>query len=150
VAVARGHEPLRLTAKPSFGNGIVWRALYEWEGEAHVLCYRAGAEVTLLGESRAELVRPEMLQEIAADSVLARDIRRFAHFSDDWLAWHPKQVGVIGDLRYALRPDAVSPLWGIAVDAAKPDSHVKFVSFRQARDESWKVLWKMIWHGQAK
>jgi inner membrane protein len=76
--------------------------------------------------------------------VLGRDIRRFAHFSDDWLAWHPEHPGVLGDLRYALRPDVVSPLWGIKVDPRVPDRHVAFLSFRSTRDEGWEELWAMI------
>lgn len=148
AAAQRGHVPLRLTAKPSFGNIIVWRALYEHEGEAHVRCYRAGSEVRLLGESRAALVRPETLLHIPPGSVLAEDIHRFSHFSNDWLGWHPQQPQVLGDLRYALRPDAIAPLWGITVDATQPDAHVDFVTFRRTRDESWQVLWKMIRTGE--
>jgi inner membrane protein len=148
AAVESGHEARRLTVKPSFGNIIVWRALYECEGEAHVLCFRATGEVKLLGESRATLVKPADLREIAPGSVLARDIERFAHFSDGWLGWHPQQAGVFGDLRYAMRPDAVSPLWGIVVDASKPEAHAAFATFRRTRDESWQVLWQMIWHGE--
>lgn len=148
AAAQRGHVPLRLTAKPSFGNIIVWRALYEHEGEAHVRCYRAGSEVRLLGASHATLVRPETISHIPPDSVLAEDIHRFAHFSNDWLGWHPQQPQVLGDLRYALRPDAIAPLWGITVDSSRPDAHVNFVTFRRTRDESWQVLWKMIRTGE--
>lgn len=144
VAEQRGHVPLRLTTKPSFANNIVWRALYEHEGEVHVLCYRAGRDVQLLGESRTTLVRPESLTDIPSESVLANDIRRFAHFSDDWLAWHPEHPQVLGDMRYALRPDAIAPLWGITVDQSRQDTHVKFATFRRSRDESWQSLWKMI------
>lgn len=147
-ALRSGHEPHRLTVKPSFGNIIVWRALYEQDGVAHVLCYRATAEMKLLGKTRATLVRPAELRDIAPGSVLAKDIDRFAHFSDDWLGWHPQQQGVLGDLRYAMRPDAVSPLWGIVVDASRPQYHAPFATFRRTRDESWKVLWRMIREGK--
>lgn len=146
VAERQGHRYERLTVKPSFGNIVVWRALYEVDGRAEVMCFRAGQEVSLLGQSRAPLVRLTDLPEIDATSVLGQDIKRFAHFSDDWLAWHPQHPGVLGDLRYALRPDVVSPLWGIKVDPRVPASHVAFLSFRSARDEGWKELWAMIVH----
>lgn len=149
TAAQRGHVPLRLTAKPSFGNTIVWRALYEHQGKVHVMCYRAGREMRLLGESQATLVRPDGISSIPADSVLADDIRRFAHFSNDWLGWHPQHPEVLGDLRYALRPDAIAPLWGITVDPSKPTDHVNFVTYRRTRDESWQILWKMIRDGDA-
>jgi inner membrane protein len=144
VAAERGDAYERLTVKPSFGNIVVWRALYEVEGRAEVMSFRAGKEVSLLGQSRASLVRLADLPQINGDSVLGRDIRRFAHFSDDWLAWHPEHPGVLGDLRYALRPDVVSPLWGIKVDPRVPDRHVAFLSFRSTRDEGWEELWAMI------
>jgi inner membrane protein len=144
LAEQRGHVMERLTVKPSFANIIVWRALYETEGRAEVMCFRAGQSVELLGESRTALVRLENLTDVPPQSVLANDIKRFAHFSDDWLAWHPEQPGILGDMRYALRPDAVSPLWGITVDLARADEHVRFLSFRSTRDESWAILWQMI------
>lgn len=148
-ALRSGHEPQRLTVKPSFGNIVVWRALYEDRGEAHVMCYRATGDLKLLGKSRATLVKPTDLREIAPGSVLAGDVERFAHFSDDWLGWHPQQPQVLGDLRYAMRPDAVSPLWGIVVDASQPDAHAPFATFRRTRDESWQVLWQMVARGEA-
>lgn len=147
VAITRGHEIQRITVKPSFANTVVWRALYEANGHAYVLCFRAVGSPELLGETQVALVRPEQLTQIAGDSILAEDIRRFAHFSDDWLAWHPGQTNVLGDLRYAQRPDAISPLWGIVVDPTRPSQHVRLASFRRTRDESWAELWQMIRYG---
>jgi inner membrane protein len=101
----------------------------------------------LLGETQVALVRPQQLTHIVGDTVLAQDIRRFAHFSDDWMAWHPEQTNVLGDLRYAQRPDAISPLWGIVVDPTRPNQHTPFASFRRTRDEVWGLLWQMIRDG---
>ena len=84
---------------------------------------------------------------VPSDSVLARDIQLFANFSDQWLAWHPQQAQVLGDLRYALRPDAIEPLWGISVNPQQPDQHVDFMTFRHTRRDTWQVLWQMIRHG---
>ena len=144
MAEQRGHAIERLTVKPSFANIIVWRALYETNGVAEVMCFRAMKSVDLLGESRIALVRLDQLKSIPSDSVLAEDIRRFAHFSDDWLAWHPEQPDVLGDMRYAMRPDTVAPLWGIVVDETRPHEHVQFGSFRRTRSETWQELWLMI------
>jgi inner membrane protein len=135
LAESRGHDIQRITVKPSFANIVVWRALYEANGNAYVLCYRAVGKPELLGETQVALVRPEQLTQVASDSVLAEDIRRFAHFSDGWL---------LGDLRYAQRPDAISPLWGIVVDPTRPDQHTPLASFRRTRDDSWSLLWQMI------
>lgn len=144
LAESRGHDIQRITVKPSFANIVVWRALYEANGNAYVLCYRAVGKPELLGETQVALVRPEKLTQVASDTVLAEDIRRFAHFSDGWLAWHPERTDVLGDLRYAQRPDAISPLWGIVVDPSRPDQHTPLASFRRTRDDSWSLLWQMI------
>lgn len=149
IASQRVHSAGNLTVKPSFGNIVVWRALYQYDGRAYVLCLRAGAHVELLGQSDAELVDAKNLPGIPDGSVLAHDIERFAHFSDQWLAWHPQENQVLGDLRYALRPDSIAPLWGISVDPEQPDQHVDFLTFRRTRSDSWKVLWQMIWQGNA-
>ncbi|MFM2171834.1 MAG: hypothetical protein RI957_2063, partial [Verrucomicrobiota bacterium] len=41
LAESRDHDIQRITVKPSFANIVVWRALYEANGNAYVLCYRA-------------------------------------------------------------------------------------------------------------
>jgi inner membrane protein len=47
------------------------------------------------------------------------------------VALHPQQVNVLGDVRYALLPNSVAPLWGIELDVTQPDRHVAFLTFRQ-------------------
>ena len=36
IAETRGHTPVRLEVKPSFGNIVVWKSLYEAEGRYYV------------------------------------------------------------------------------------------------------------------
>lgn len=140
----RGHVQARLTAKPSFANIVVWRVMYQDQGNAHILCIRAGKNLECLGESKVPLVVAKDVPGVAADSILAKDMARFSHFSDGWLSWHPQQAGVLGDLRYAVSPDGVSPLWGIGIDLTKQDQHVPLLTFRRTNDESWKKLWHMV------
>ncbi len=147
LASQRSHQAGNLTVKPSFGNIMVWRALYQHDGRAYVMCLRASTEVQVLGESDVTLVDSKEVPGVPSDSVLARDIQLFANFSDQWLAWHPQQAQVLGDLRYALRPDAIEPLWGISVNPQQPDQHVDFMTFRHTRRDTWQVLWQMIRHG---
>jgi inner membrane protein len=105
-----------------------------------------GARV--LGTAAAALLDPDRpappLDALPPESVQMQDARRFRHFSDDWMGVHPHDPLVIGDLRYATRPDLISPLWGIALDPSKPDGHVKLAYFRRADDASWGELWRMI------
>ena len=43
----RGHTPLRLEAKPGFGNLLLWKVIYETEDRYHVIGVRAGIENVL-------------------------------------------------------------------------------------------------------
>ena len=45
VPALRGHEPLRLSVKPSFANLLVWKAIYEHEDSYYVDAAR-GAQMT--------------------------------------------------------------------------------------------------------
>ena len=150
AAALRGHGAERLTVKPSFGNIMVWRGLYVHDGICHVICVRPGITggVRLLGTSSAPLLDPEHpappLDSLPVDSVQANDVRRFQHFSDEWMGVHPQHPGVIGDLRYAKRPDLIDPLWGIALDPAQPGQHVKLVYFRDLSDGTMSQLWQMV------
>ncbi len=152
-----GHVAERLTVKPSFGNIMVWRGLYVHDGICEVVCVRPGITdgVSLLGTASAPLLDPENpvppLSSLPTDSVQANDVRRFQHFSDDWMGVHPEHPGVIGDLRYAKRPDLISPLWGIVLEPAQPAQHVKLIYFRDLSDGTMSQLWQMVvgnWSGQ--
>ena len=77
---------------------------------------------------------------VPPESVLAGDLARFDHFSDGYLAWHPEEAGVIGDLRYGALPQSVEPMWGIRVDQGKVGEHVPFETFREIGEEEREEL----------
>ena len=149
-ATAHGHAGERLTVKPSFANIMVWRGLYVHDGLCQVVCVRPGITTgtVVLGTSSAPLLDPEQppppFKDLPRNSLAMSDIRRFQHFSDDWMGLHPEKPGVIGDLRYATMPDTINPLWGITLDPAAPDQHAKLISFRSIKDSDWSGLWRLI------
>ena len=142
VAAEHGHAIVRGGAKPSFGNIFLWRGVWESEGTApegnalHVVALRPG----LLGPDRtsavasaAPFVLERDLPALRPEDRQARDVARFAHFSAGWLVRLPADHGVfVGDLRYALLPDRVDPLWGLQLDPERPHAHVEYVT-RRAR-----------------
>lgn len=137
LAKSRGHEAAsRFTVKPSIGNLALWRGIYEYEGSFYVDAIRIsyfGSNVRVYEGALAEKVDTVALkQALPEGSVLAGDLERFEHFSDGYLSWHPSEDNVIGDVRYAVLPDSVDPLWGIRIDRDRPDEHVEFVNFRSA------------------
>jgi inner membrane protein len=154
LMAASGHVPVRYTVKPSFGNIVVWRAIYEVGGFYHVAAIRCGAKVAIYEGERVAAVRvpsgngpwelPHSSVPLPTGSVQVRDVARFAHFSDNWLAWHPEIPGVLGDMRYAQVPNRIAPLWGIRFDTSRPQEHVKMQMARRNDPQIWQTLWAMI------
>lgn len=150
VAAREGHEIVRGGTKPSIGNVVLWRGVYETaDGGLHAVALRPG----LLGPAKVSEVASaprfeveEDLPSLSAESRQAQDVGRFDHFSDGWLVrLDPATLGasspetqdssqgesvLVGDFRYAAVPDQIRPLWGIRVDPATPGEHVDYLTFR--------------------
>lgn len=143
----RGHVASELTARPSLGNTLLWRLVYRsgdfyyvdavWTFPGFEKRHYPGEVVPAFGELEAyALVNP--------DTVLWQDIERFRHFSQGYLFLHGENPVVAGDLRYAMYPDSVTPLWGIPVDPLKPDDHTEVLHFREVSGGAFNRLWEMI------
>ena len=144
VAHAHGHVVVRASAKPTLLNMLLWRGVWQSGDTLYVAALRPGLfGLDLISEvtSARLFVAERDLPMLPAGSQQARDVARFAHFSDGWLVCLPDGADgadgadraddiVIGDFRYATLPDAIAPLWGIAVDVARPDEHVRYRTMR--------------------
>jgi inner membrane protein len=146
IAQQRGHTMQDIVVKPSLGNNILWRSTYIANDKIYVDAVRAGISAVkhYPGGEIKLLQQDELREKFPADSVLFNDIQRFTYFSDDYIAWYPGRENVIGDVRYALLPDSIEPLWGIEIDADQSDQHARFVTFRDnsksKRDRFWSML----------
>ncbi len=148
IAAKRGHETIaRVTVKPTLGNLFLWRGIYVANGNY----YMDGIRVGLVGPPRVypgesiKQVTTEMLKKfVPTDSRQYRDILRFAHFSDQYLAWHPEHSFVLGDLRYSYLPNKVRPLWGIYIYPELPNHHVIYDNFREPPERVWATFWDML------
>ena len=104
-----------------------------------------GAAPRLYTGQSVELFSPTHAAErVASDSVLGRDIERFRVFSQGYLYLHPDDDLVVGDVRYAMWPDSVVPLWGIRIDPEHADQHTEMVHFRDPSKPARERLWAMI------
>ncbi|MDT8404924.1 metal-dependent hydrolase [Sulfuriflexus sp.] len=131
LAATRGHVPARLIAKPSFGNILLWRSVYEHAGYFYIDAVRVGRQPRLFEGSAIKQYRPARDSNgLARDSVLYRDIMRFQKFSDNYIALHPQYANVLADVRYSIEPDGVLPLWGIEMDFGQPQQHARFRVYR--------------------
>ena len=148
LAAQRGHGTIaQATVKPSIGNLLVWRSIYRHGDRFYVDAIRTGFSGDAIfyeGVSVPVLTLQALRDGLPTDSVLAGDLARFDHFSGGYLARHPAEADVVGDLRYAALPQSVKPLWGIRVDRENPDAHVPFESFRDVTKEERRLLLMML------
>ncbi|MFU8877112.1 MAG: metal-dependent hydrolase, partial [Wenzhouxiangellaceae bacterium] len=84
-AAGAGIEARRVIAKPSFANLLVWRGLVDDGQRLHVVALRLPPWGTAQHWTGASVQRYTVANP-PAGSRLARDLERFRHFSDDWLA----------------------------------------------------------------
>lgn len=136
----QGHQVERLLVKPTLANNWLWRSVYQHQGHYFVNAFHlnpvTGDRAVFRGSKIAVFSPdPESLQW-PADSILQRDIQRFAHFSDQYLAIHPDDPNVIIDVRYSNLPNSVLPLWGIRVDRQQPQQHAHYELYRDKSRET--------------
>jgi inner membrane protein len=148
LAEERGHVISRGDAKPSFANNVVFRSTYQAGGQYHVDAIRVGYfsdPKVYTGESIAVLDRGQFEQKYGVGAIKSNDIDRFAYFSDNYLIEHPTHPGVLGDLRYAMLPNQLDPLWGIDVTANESHEHAVFRQFQRPIDaEGRATFWRML------
>jgi inner membrane protein len=135
LAAERGHTPIRLEVKPSFGNLLVWKVIYEIEDGYFTDAVRAAPTLTIYhGEFIPKLNIERDLPWLDKDSQQARDLQRFQWFSRGYLSLDPVNPLRITDMRYSLVPNEATGMWSIWLDpqAGKTDH----VIMQQDRDTS--------------
>jgi inner membrane protein len=128
----RGHEAEKLTVKPTMGNLLLWRSIYRSGDAYHIDAVRAGLGAGRIypGTTAPAFNLSRDMPALSATSVLHDDIGRFDFFSDGYLALHPDDPGLLGDVRYAMLPTSTRPLWGIRLDTQHPEVHAQFETSR--------------------
>lgn len=146
LAAARGHTPTRFEIKPSFGNLLVWKSVYEAGGRFYVDAFRVRlAPRVFTGASVARLDPARDFPWLGPATQQARDIARFNLFSDGFIARDPADPNRILDARYSVVPNQISPLFAIRLDpAAAPDAHVRYETNRRQARAQFGQLWRMI------
>ena len=147
LAEERGHRPEELSVRPSLANILLWRIVYRAGDQYYVDAVWTtpfsepkqypGSMVHAFSEASAQMIAPE-------GSVLADDIERFRFFSQGYLYRYLDEANVVADLRYAMFPDSIKPLWGIRMNPATPEVHVSMEYFRDPSQGSFDRLWRMI------
>jgi inner membrane protein len=147
LAARRNHKPDVYSVRPSLANNVLWRTVYRHKGRYYVDAVQTipGRKPRVYtGRSVAEFSVEDATHLAAPGSALSHDIERFRYFSQGYLYRHPSEPNMLCDLRYALFPDSVLPLWGIRIDPEKPESHVELKYYREFSKSSFIRLWQMV------
>ena len=116
LANSRGHNAERMTLKPSFGNLILWKSIYQYDGAFYVDAIRTAQKTTwCLGETIKIFNYQNHLPNLGKDSQQRKDIERFRWFSQDYLGFI-KEENLVTDIRYSMIPNQIEPMWGLIID----------------------------------
>ena len=125
LAESRGHEIQRLDAKPSFGNSLLFKTIYESNGFYYVDSIRVGFEALICEGARIEKLNVDTrFPGLSVGSRQLEDVERFRWFSDNYLAVDSKNR--VFDMRYSMLPNEIDPMWGITLDLKNPSEHVQW------------------------
>lgn len=135
IANSRGHEIERMLIKPTIGNNILWRSVYQSDNYYYVgavrktpfsgFLFKDGGRVNTIDSN---IIFPEFLE----NSRQRNDIKKFAYFSQDYIYLLPGEGNLIGDLRYSTLPYDLRTLWAIKVnpDTNAPSTFIKLRDFK--------------------
>lgn len=147
AAISRGHAITRHEVKPTLGNLLLWRSVYQ-TGQQYVV---DAARVSPLsppvlypGGALRRIEPIDLVPPLTLNSVQANDLVRFARMSEGFLVRHPALPDVIGDVRYSMLPDSTRPLWGIVIHPEREDEHVGFRTFRDHTREDRQRFFSML------
>lgn len=146
IAAERGHIPIRITAKPSFGNILVWRTIYELPEDFYIDAVRVGfAPKVFEGTTLPKLVVDRDLPWLAQDSQQDKDIKRFRFFSLGFVAQNPERPNRLIDIRYSFVPNDIQALWSIeASPSISHEAHVTYQTHREDARNNLSRLWEMV------
>lgn len=146
IAAERGHSIENSVVKPTIGNQLLWRGTYISRDTVYTDAIRTGAFTetkVYKGESEPLIVMDADFKQFKGTR-LYNDLLRFSRLSNGFLVRHPNRTEVIGDAAYSMLPTSLIPLWGVKIDTANPDHHVRFLYFRDASSDVRKPFVDML------
>ena len=148
LANSRGHNAERLTLKPSFGNLILWKSIYQHEKKFYVDAIRTVRSSTWCsGENIRMFDYQYHLPSLVKDSQQRKDIERFRWFSQDYLGFD-KEENLVTDVRYSMIPNKIAPMWGLVIDDQKDINEHAIWWTSRSLDQSQLDLFKGMLSGK--
>ena len=145
LAESRGHNAERLTLKPSFGNIILWKSIYQHKETFYVDAIRTVQSSTVcLGDSIKIFDYQEHLPGLDRESQQASDIERFRWFSQDYIGF-VEAKNLVTDVRYSLLPNQIEPMWGLVIDDQRMiTEHAIWWTGRDLDEGEWDLFVDML------
>ncbi len=146
IVQERQHSAVQLKAKPTFGNLLVWKVIYETEDNYYVDAVRVGRSIKIYpGESTPKLNVKTQFPWLDPQSQQAKDIERFRWFSNGFVVQDPDDEMRIVDVRYSIVPNQINALWGINLSPkASADEHVEYTAHRGSTAEERQTFLNML------
>ena len=145
LAQSRGHSAERMTLKPSFGNLILWKSIYQYGDSFYVDAIRAGRTLTWCpGETIKIFDYQYHLPDLEKNSQQMKDIERFRWFSQDYLGFDGDK-NLVTDVRYSMVPNQIAPMWGLVIKEQQgTNQHAVWWASRDLDDESLTLFKEML------
>ena len=148
LAHSRGHNAERLTLKPSFGNLILWKSIYQHEEKFYVDAIRTVRSSTWCsGENIRMFDYQQHLPDLDEDSQQKKDIERFRWFSQDYLGFD-EEKNLVTDVRYSMIPNQITPMWGLVIDDQQDVNEHAIWWTSRSLDQSQLDLFKEMLSGK--
>lgn len=148
LADSRGHNAQRLTLKPSFGNLILWKSIYQHEETFYVDAIRTAQSSTwCLGESIRAFDYQYHVPNLDKGSQQSKDIERFRWFSQDYLGYNEENK-LVSDIRYSMIPNQIAPMWGLVIDDQRGKNEHAIWWTSRSLDQSQLDLFKEMLSGK--
>ena len=153
LAESRGHVIVNQQVKPSFGNRVVWKLIYEADGYYYVDAVRLWSEPEIIeGDYIRKLDVDRDFPWLPAHSQQAIDVERFRWFSAGFLAVSRDDPNMIIDVRYSFLPNKVDVMWGIELDRyvieqGMMDRHVDYTINNRVDSDTQRRFMDMLFRG---
>lgn len=146
IVTQRNHHPTIISAKPSFGNLILWKTIYQYNGYFFIDAVNIGLKKELFtGQKIKKFNKSDLTYYKNLSELQKKDIDRFLWFSQDFVAINPNSQFELLDIRYSNQPNEVGGLWGIRL-TPDLDEHVEFISNRSLEKRNIKQFFNMIFN----
>jgi inner membrane protein len=142
-----GSQPTRLAVKPTISNLVLWRGIWEEEGEWRTVAIHVGPRgpATISpGESR-RVWNPLDPRNPHPGSHARNLLDDFNRFTGGWNSIERAEDGgmLVGDIRFAMIPTRASPLWGVHLQPGEP-AHFELRMDRRIREGDWERLGSLL------